>query len=179
MNDFDFKLKVGAFIISIIPLVLRFSINFKKEEASISNNKKYLLDQIRAILSLDFANSIQFNDSIVELDRDFYLKLQDKFNEFLYSQTTKFQDFYKANRRGSQAIAWIRCLKYLLVLSSIISILLFALIILIQGKNIDILRWYFYFVVIALLIIITWIIKERLVDSFNNLCSKYEVERKD
>jgi hypothetical protein len=179
MNDIDFIWKLGAFIISLIPLLLRFFINFKQEETCISNNKKYLLDQIRANLSTDHANSIVFNEDIVTIDKDFYSKLQDKFHELLSSQTIKFYDFFKALRIGNLAIKWIRCLKYLLVISSSISILLFTLILLINGKNINILKWYIYFVGIASIIIITWIIKERLVDSFGNLCIKYEIERKD
>lgn len=179
MKDTDSYLKIGFYVISIIPLLIRFFANFKKEENSISNYRRNLLIQIRVLLSTDHTNSIRFDESEVMIDEDFYTKLQSKFNDFLYTETNKLDDFYKANRLARIAIKWIRYLKYLLVISSTILIVVFSIALYIQRNNINILTWYIYLAIVAFFILITVIIKECYVDSFSNLCIKYEIERKE
>lgn len=178
MKDFDSIYKIAGYVISLIPLLLTFLLNFKKEEASIANNKKNLLNQIRVVLSTDYANSIVFEENIIETDDDFYSKLQNKFNELLYSQTNKFFDFYNAIHLGSLAIRWIRYLKHLLVYASALSLIVFTVVLVLQKGSINILGWVVYFAGVTLLILITLIIKEIYVDSFSNLCYKYEIEWK-
>jgi hypothetical protein len=179
MKDSDSIYKIAGYVISLIPLLLTFLHNFKKEEASIANNKKNLLNQIRVVLSTDYANSIVFEENITEIDDDFYSKLQNKFNELLYSQTNKFFDFYNAIHLGSLAIKWIRYLKNLLIYASIITIIVFSAVLILQKGDINILCWVIYFVAVTVLILITLKIKEDFVDSFNDLLNKYEIERKE
>jgi Flp pilus assembly protein TadB len=170
--------RIGAIIISAIPLIIRFLVDFKNEESNIANNQHFLLNQIRASLSLDFSKNIHFAEDIVEINRDYYATLSDKFHEFLTSQTIKLQDFMKTSRRGDYAIKSIRTLKYLLVISSAALILLFTLMIVIKGSELNVLSWYYVFVAVAVVLILAWLVKERLVDLFHNLCTKYEIERK-
>lgn len=179
MKDPDSIYKIGGYVIPLIPLLLTFFLNFKKEEAIIANNKRNLLNQIRIVLSTDLANSIVFDENIIEIDEDFYSKLQNKFNELLYSQTIKLFDFYSAIHLSSLAIKWIRYLKNLLIYAPIITIVVFSAVLILQKGDINILCWVIYFVAITVLILITLKIKENFVDSFNDLLNKYEIERKE
>ena len=131
------------------------------------------------VLSTDHANSIVFEENIIEIDEDFYSKLQNKFNELLYSQTNKFFDFHNAIHLGNLAIKWIRYLKNLLIYAPIITIIVFSAVLILQKGDFNILGWAIYFVAVTVLILITLKIKEYFVDSFNDLLNKYEIERKE
>lgn len=166
------------FVLSLLPLVLRGITNFGKEEKNISNNRKSLLDQIRIGLSVEFSKNVQFDDDIIQIDEDTRSKLRESMNDFLYVNTSNLLDFNQANRNSKLAINWIRTLKYSLVIGTILS---FALYVLIIVSIIDVAenQWYFYFLGVGLAIAFIWILKERTIDVFNNLCVKYEVERND
>lgn len=164
--------------LSFLPLLLRGTINFTKQELGISNNRKALLNQIRIGLSVEFAKNIQFEDDIVQIDDDFRSKFREYVNDFLYVNSSNLEDFNKANGKSKRAIKLIRVLKYSLVISTIASFIFYVLL-QIDAIKIAELFWYIVFLGFVIFISIIWFWKERSVDIFNNLCLNYEVERNE
>jgi hypothetical protein len=161
--------------LSLLPLIFRAVINFAEEEKAVTNNRKYLLNQIRIALSMEFSKSLQFEDSIVQIDDDFRSKLRENMNDFLYTNTLNLTDFNRANRKSKNAINWIRVFKYSLVTSTFLSFALYILAISSIELRLD--CWYNYFLGLVFILIMVWFCKERSVDTFNNMCVKYEIER--
>lgn len=174
MNKFSDYIPI---ILSLIPLVLRAVINFAKEEKAITNNRKYLLDQIRVALSLEFSKSLQFEEANIQIDDDFRSKLREYMNDFLYTNTSNLKDFNEANKKSKKAVNWIRFFKYSLVISTFLSFALYVLTINVIEFNPA--YWYYYFLLLIFSLVIVWFGKERSVDTFNNMCVKYEIERNE
>jgi hypothetical protein len=162
-------------VLSLVPLILRGVINFAKEEKAITNNRKFLLDQIRVALSLEFSKSLQFERSAVQVNDDFRSKLREYMNDFLYTNTSTLNDFNEANKKSKKAVNWIRFFKYSLVISTFLSFAVYII-----SKNLIAFKsayWYYYFLFLVFSLVIIWFGKERSVDTFHNMCVRYEIER--
>jgi hypothetical protein len=162
-------------VLSLIPLILRGVINFAKEEKAITNNRKFLLDQIRVALSLEFSKNLQFERSTIQINDDFRSKLREYMNDFLYTNTSTLNDFNEANKKSKKAVNWIRFFKYSLVISTFLSFAVY-----IMSKNVMEFKsvyWYYNFLFFVFSLVIIWFGKERSVDTFHNMCVRYEIER--
>ena len=98
-------------------------------------------------------------------------------NDFLYTNTSTLNDFNEANKKSKKAVNWIRIFKYYLVISTFLSFALY-----IMSKNIIDFKptsWYLYFLGLIFSLVVVWFCKERSVDTFHNMCVRYEIERNE
>jgi len=164
-------------ILSIIPLIVRAIINFSKEEKAVTNNRKNLLNQIRVALSLEFSRNLHFENAVVQINDDFRSKLREYMNDFLYTNTSVIADFNLAIKKCKCAITWIRFFKYSLVVVAFLSFALFVLSKLVVEFTPS--WWYGYFLFAVFTLVVFWFCRERAIDTFNNMCVKYEIERNE
>jgi len=169
--------KIIGYIFALLPMILRYVVNFHKLEVYIGNTKKALLDQVRMFISISVSNEFNYNNEIVELNGDFKSRLQDKISNYLYSNTSQVLDLTKITRRAKRAIWWIRCLKYVLFSSSSLTIITFIIFHFFFSDEIKLEIWIYIIIALFVLIFITWLIKEIFFDRFNKLCEIYEIER--
>lgn len=169
--------QIWPYFISILPLAFRYLINFRNQEINIIKHKKELLRIISFNTSINFGNSLEFNEDIIEIDDDFKSLITDKVNNYLFTITDQLASFYSASLRAKRAILWIRILKYNLVCIPLLLLIIYVLFYFII-KSITI-HWLICFISGLGILIINWIIMEIHSDKFNSLCNQFEVERNE
>lgn len=145
-----------------------------QEEMRVSNLRKSLRLSLRVQISYSIASIIPIKQKNISI-QNYNTLCNEEINNYLGSDKEILNDYYDSEILSKRYISYLRGFKYLVYLSPLFGIILFAIPYIFAFYNLSLVYFIICGCLLAFIIILFAVIMEKRKDKFHDLCLKYEI----